>query len=205
MSTNNADITGVILAGGQSRRMGFNKAEAGIGGESMLIRMVEKLQEVTPAIVVSSGSITYPGIPWKQIPDEYPQCGPLGGIYSVLKTSSSMLNLIVSCDIPLVSVSLLKYIVSKAEESGALITLPIDDVGQEQMLCAVYRRNILPVLKQQIDSHQFKMKVLLDLVSVEYIHISKEHPLYHEYAFMNVNSADILQQARELWSNKKES
>lgn len=201
----NADITGIILAGGQSRRMGFNKAEAGISGASMLIRMIEKLQEVTPTIVVSSGSITYPGISFPQIPDEYPRCGPLGGIYSVLHASTSMLNLVVSCDIPLVSVSLLKYIVSQAEESGALLTLPVDCSGQEQMLCAVYHRDILPVLKRQIDSNQFKMKYLLDMVPVKYVQISKEHPLYQEHAFMNVNSMDLLQQARTLWSNQKGS
>lgn len=205
MDRYNVDITGVVLAGGQSRRMGFNKAEAEISGSSMLIRMIEKLQEVTPAIVVGSGSVIYPGISFPQIPDEYPQCGPLGGIYSVLNASTSMLNLVVSCDIPLVSVSLLKYIVSQAEESGALLTLPVDCSGQEQMLCAVYHRDILPVLKRQIDSNQYKMKCLLDMVPVKYVQISKEHPLYQEHAFINVNSMDLLQQARTLWSNQKGS
>lgn len=202
MDTSNADITGVVLAGGQSRRMGFNKAEAKLSGEFMLIRMIEKLREVTPHIIVSSGSITYPGIPWPQVPDEFPQRGPLGGIYSALDASTTKLNLVVSCDIPLVSVSLLKYIVSKAKESDALLTLPVDYTGQQQLLCAVYHKDILPVLKHQIDSNQLKMKSLLDLVAVEYINISNEHPLYREHAFMNVNTASTLQQARKLWDSK---
>ena len=50
-------ITGVILAGGKSSRMGFNKAEAEVSGETMLVRMIEKLCEVTPNIIVSSGSV----------------------------------------------------------------------------------------------------------------------------------------------------
>ena len=45
MDINKSDITGVILAGGQSSRMGFNKAEAEMNGESMLVRMIEKLKE----------------------------------------------------------------------------------------------------------------------------------------------------------------
>ena len=204
MDLNNSDITGVILAGGQSRRMGFNKAEAEMHGESMLIRMIDKFKEITPAIVVSSGTVTYPNIPWPQISDEHPLCGPLGGIYSVLKASNTSLNLVVSCDIPLIPISLLKYIVTSAAESDALITVPVDHEGQLHMTCAVYRKEVLPFLEQQIHAHAFKMKDLLDLVSVEYIKISKEHLLYDEHAFMNVNKPSTLEEARKLWNNQKE-
>lgn len=200
----NSDITGVILAGGQSRRMGFNKADAEMHGESMLIRMVDKLKEVTSNIVVSIGKTKYSNIPLLQIPDEYPNCGPLGGIYSVLKASNTTLNLVVSCDIPLVSISLLEHIVGIAAESNALVTVPVDDTGQLQMMCAVYHKDVLPILKQQIDAQVFKMKKILDLVSVEYVNISRVHPLYDENAFMNVNSPINLEEARKLWSNQKE-
>ena len=204
MNLNNSDITGIVLAGGQSRRMGFNKAEAEMHGESMLIRMIHKLKTITPTILVSSGAVTYPNIPQPQIPDEFPQCGPLGGIYSVLKTSNTSLNLVVSCDIPLVSVSLLKYILSRAVENDSLITIPIDHDGQLQTMCAVYRKGILPFLKQQIDARELKMKRLLDLVSVEYVKITREHPLYNEHAFLNVNSPNNLEEARKLWKHQKE-
>ena len=202
MDRTNTEITGVVLAGGQSSRMGFNKAEAEVDGETMLKRMIEKLNEVTSNVLVSSGAITYPNLSYPQIPDEFPQFGPLGGIYSTLKATTSKLNLIVSCDIPLVSVSLLNYIVLKAKESGSLLTVPIDYIGNPQMLCAVYHRDILPVLKQQIDSNKLKMRLLLDLVSVEYVTISKEHPLYQEHSFTNVNNTSTLQHVRELWKNK---
>ena len=202
MDLMNADITGVILAGGQSRRMGFNKAEAEMHGESMLIRMIDKLKDLTPTIVVSSGAVNYPNIPWPQIPDEYADCGPLGGIYSVLKVSNTSLNLVVSCDIPLVSISLLKYIVASAEESDAIITVPVDQDGQIHLTCAVYRKEVLPFLENQLHVHAFKMKDLLELVPVEYIKISREHPLYNEHAFMNVNSPSNLEEARKLWINQ---
>ena len=204
MNLKNSEITGIVLAGGQSSRMGYNKAEAELHGESMLIRMIEKLKEITPTIVVSSGTTNYPNIPYMQIPDEHPQCGPMGGIYSVLKASNTSLNLVVSCDIPLVSIDLLEHIVAIAAHSEALITVPIDDNGQPQMMCAVYHRDVVPILQQQLVAHAFKMKNLLNLVSVEYVKISKEHPLYVEHAFMNVNSPINLEEARKLWSNQKE-
>lgn len=204
MGINSSDITGIILAGGQSRRMGFNKAEAEMHGESMLHRMIDKLEKVTPAIVVSSGAVTYPSILWPQIHDEYPQCGPLGGIYSVLKHSATSLNLVVSCDIPLVSISLLKYIVTRATENDCLITVPVDQEGQLQMMCAVYRKEVLPFIAQQLDSRTYKMKDLLNLVSVKYVDIAREHPLYQEHTFMNVNTPSSLEEARKLWNNQQE-
>ena len=204
MNLGNTNITGVVLAGGQSRRMGFNKAEAQMHGESMLIRMIDKLQEITSSILISSGTASYPNIPLPQILDEYPQCGPLGGIYSVLKASNTSLNLVVSCDMPLVSIALLEHIVANAKESKAFITLPIDHDGQLQMMCAVYHKDVLPILQQQLDANQFKMKSLLDLVTTKFVEISRDHPLYQEHAFMNVNNPTNLEEARKLWSNQKQ-
>lgn len=203
MDLDGLNITGVVLAGGLSRRMGFNKAQAQMHGRSMLIRMVDKLKELTPNILVSSGSNAYPNILWPQILDEHLNCGPLGGIYSALKVSNTSLNLVVSCDMPLVSTSLLKLIVATAAAGNSLITLPVDHNSELQMMCAVYNKNILPILKKQIDSHSLKMKNLLNLGTVEYIQISKEHALYQEHAFMNVNNPCNLEEARMLWKNRQ--
>lgn len=195
------EITGIVLAGGQSRRMGFNKAEALVHGRSMLVHMMDKLRVITPLILVSSGNLTYPDIEYPQIPDEYPDCGPLGGIYSVLKASTTDLNLVVSCDIPLVTVEILTYIVEKAEVSKASITAPMDEYGQLHLLCGVYHKNILPFMEQQLKLKALKLKNLAALTPIETVVISKEHPFYDEHAFKNVNTPDILNEARELWKS----
>lgn len=199
----NSNITGVILAGGQSRRMGYNKAQAHIEGSTMLVRMIDKIKEVTPNLIVSSGSIAYPNVEWPQILDEYSNCGPIGGLYSALKASHTSFNLVLSCDMPLVSVFLLRYIVETALAGDSLITLPIDQEGQAQMMCAVYRKELLPILERQLDAGAYKMKNLLNLTSAHYIEIPREHQLYQEHAFMNVNSPNNLEEAQKLWNNLK--
>lgn len=193
------EITGIVLAGGQSRRMGFNKAEALVHGRSMLVHMMDKLRVITPLILVSSGNLTYPDIEYPQIPDEYPDCGPLGGIYSVLKASTTDLNLVVSCDIPLVTINILNFIIEKAEESKASITAPMDEHGQLHLLCGVYHKNILPFMEQQLKLKALKLKNLAALTPIETVVISKDHPFYDEHAFKNVNTPDVLNEARELW------
>ncbi len=194
-------VTGIVLAGGQSRRMGFNKAEALVHGRSMLVHMMDKLRVITPLILVSSGNLTYPDIEYPQIPDEYPDCGPLGGIYSVLKASTTDLNLVVSCDIPLVTINILNFIIEKAEVSNEFITAPIDENGQLHLLCGVYHKNILPFMEQQLKLKALKVKNLSKLTPIETVEISKEHPFYDEHAFKNVNTPEILNEARELWKN----
>lgn len=194
-----ADITGIILAGGQSRRMGFNKAEASLHGESMLMRMIEKLTALTPNIILSTGTINYPDIPWPQVSDEYSNCGPLGGIYSALKASTTLLNIVVSCDIPLISLALLKHLVTQAKENKAMITVPVDEDGQLQLTCAVYRKDILPVIEQQIKQKELKLKMLASLVSLNKVHIDENHALYSPHAFINVNTPETLKTTRELW------
>jgi molybdopterin-guanine dinucleotide biosynthesis protein A len=195
------NVTGIVLAGGQSRRMGYNKAEAMMHGRSMLMLMIDKLSAITSTILVSSGNLTYPDLKYRQVPDEYPDCGPIGGIYSVLKATTTALNLVVSCDMPLVEVRFLEYIIEKAEANKALITVPVNEKGQPEMLCAVYRKDILPLIEQQIKLKAFKLKNLIDLVPTETIEISTGHPMYHEHAFKNVNTPDVLNEARELWKN----
>ena len=195
------NVTGVILAGGQSRRMGFNKAEAAIHGRPMLRRMIDKLSGVTPTILLSTGFNTYSGLEWPQIIDEYPDCGALGGIYSALKISGTSLNLVLSCDMPMVSASLLNYLIERAEEKGALITAPVDQDGQLQLLCAVYHKDIIPVMEQQIKAGTLKMKALAAIVPMENVKISKGHPLYNEYAFKNVNTPDALREILRLWKD----
>lgn len=196
------EITGIVLAGGQSRRMGFNKAEAFIDGESLLNRMIKKMEETTNKILISSGTTKYTNINYTQIADEYPNCGPIGGIYSALKASISCLNLIVSCDIPLISTSLLRYLISEAQLSEALITIPVDHVGQYQILSAVYNKKIIPILENQIKNGQFKLKNLLSLAPIKYIYISQDHPQFNEYNFININTLDILKQTQYLWETR---
>lgn len=203
MYLTNTDLTGIVLAGGQSKRMGFNKAEAIIEGVTMLQIMIDKLIQVAPDVLVSSGQTTYRNISLPQITDTYPQYGPLGGIFSVLKRSKSPLNIAVSCDIPFVPIALLQYLIDNAKKSEALITVPIDHKGQIQMMCAVYHSSVLPYIKERIDSGMFKMKALLDDVSVNYIDIKRDHPLYFEHAFMNVNNPTTLRKARQLWNKPK--
>ncbi|HSO89343.1 MAG TPA: molybdenum cofactor guanylyltransferase, partial [Draconibacterium sp.] len=91
-------ITGIILSGGQSTRMGTDKALLQIKGKTLLERAVEICNPVCNAILISSNNPEHEKYGYQIYPDEIKNCGPLGGIYSCLKKSDTDWNFILSVD-----------------------------------------------------------------------------------------------------------
>ncbi len=95
----------IILAGGQSRRMGRDKALLPLAGEIMVRRVIRRLSlRGKWAIMVSSNQPEkFPGLEVPVVPDQLLEGGPLAGIHACLETSPCELNLVTACDLPFVS------------------------------------------------------------------------------------------------------
>ena len=95
-----ADISGIVLAGGFSRRMGTDKAELKLGELTLLELQVRKLRKIgIPDIMVSGCRKPVEGT--RAIEDIYPHKGPMSGIHACLKAAKSEACLVVSVDVPL--------------------------------------------------------------------------------------------------------
>ena len=131
-------VTAFILAGGQSRRMGCDKAFAMLEGRTLLQRALDTVRQVTPevAIVGAKQKFAEYGL---VVEDVYPDSGPLAGIHAALRASAEELNLVLAVDLAHVSSGLLRYLVERARASTAMVTLPRTLEGW-QPLCAVYRK-----------------------------------------------------------------
>ena len=130
-----------ILAGGRSSRMGTDKAFLELAGKPLIVRAVELARETVPEvkIVGDPGKFSAFGT---VIEDVHRDCGPLGGIHAALKSSEAERNLILAVDLPFVTVQFLKYLLARAESSGATVTVPC--VGRFfQPLCSVYCKAFL--------------------------------------------------------------
>ena len=150
------DAEGWVLAGGQSRRMGRDKAALSLAGVPMLQRMLEKLAalKLKPQV---AGLQTVPiDLQATVIEDAHPGCGPLSGIETALRHSHAALVLVVSVDLPLVSTELLDWMLERAAATGALATIP-RLLGEAQPLCAVYRRELLESVSHALLSGDFKV------------------------------------------------
>jgi molybdopterin-guanine dinucleotide biosynthesis protein A len=94
-------------------------------------------------------------------PDLFPDCGPLGGVVTALKLSASDLNLVVACDMPMLSAASLRTLLARAFASGARATAARCPAGEPEPLCAVYHRHCLGALERAILDKRFRMKTLL--------------------------------------------
>ena len=147
-------ITGVILAGGQSRRFGQDKAFFQINGRPMVRIVADVLGAVFDQVIVAGGEPDqYAEIGLTCSPDPIKEKGALGGILNAFSNTSADSIFICGCDMPLVQVDVIRQILDNANDSD--IILPIMD-GIRQPLHAMYHRTVLPVVEELIhDSASF--------------------------------------------------
>jgi molybdenum cofactor guanylyltransferase len=153
------DLTAFVLAGGQSIRMGSDKAFLSWGDGTLLSHAMKSVAAVTPRarIVGAAKKFASFGV---VIEDLYRDCGPLGGIHAALASTPTDLNLMLAVDLPLVETRFLQFMVGLARETEtAVVTLPRAD-ERLQPLCAVYRREFVQSAEQALRAGRNKIDPL---------------------------------------------
>jgi len=174
-------VDGVILAGGQSRRMGQDKALMLLSGRPLLQRVIDVLAAVcADLILVTNEPERYAHFALKTAPDIFPGAGSLGGLYSGLAAARSETVIAVACDMPFLNVSLLEFMVEQATEVDAVVpdisaaTLsPGEKPKAKQLdlhpLHAVYRRTCLAPIEAQLRAGDLRMMGFFEQVNVRFI------------------------------------
>jgi molybdenum cofactor guanylyltransferase len=157
------DAEGWVLAGGQSLRMGRDKARVTLAGRPLLEHMLRKLQAV--GLRTSVAGVREPleevSVLADRHPDTHPGCGPLSGIETALSKSGSAAVLVVGVDLPLLETEFLTWMVRRAGATGAMATIP-RLLGEPQPLCAVYRRELLGGVTKALEDGDYKVMVALE-------------------------------------------
>lgn len=158
-------ITGFVLAGGQSRRMGRDKAQIPWASGTFLTHTVDLLAEFgSEVFIVGELQADNPPLTAAAIPDRLSGRGPLGGIHAALSHTHTDWNLILAVDLPLVTPALLGLIASKSDESSASAVVPRVG-GRFQSLCAAYHRRLLPEVEGAILANDLSIHRLLERLS----------------------------------------
>jgi molybdopterin-guanine dinucleotide biosynthesis protein A len=201
-------ITGFILAGGQSRRMGSDKAQIRWDSGTLLSHAVEVMSTVVSEVFIL-GSPQAGSSPVIAIPDEFPGRGPLAGIHAALKHSSTKWNLVLAVDLPLVPPGLLGFIAAKSNESPTLAIVPRID-GRLQPLCAAYNRNFLPEIEHAVVNNDLSIHRLLERHGTGIMEKNKDVEIIEEDEIIaqgfqpemltNVNTPEDLERVRAIAS-----
>jgi molybdenum cofactor guanylyltransferase len=153
--------SGFVLAGGESSRMGRDKALLPYRGTTLLEYLARVVQQAAGSVALIGAPGRYSSLGYPVYRDKFPGCGPLGGVYTALSVSTTDWNLIVACDMPGISADVLRTLLRSAAESGKSCIVATGTNGEPEPLCAVYHRGCLPVLARAIEEKRFKMKDLI--------------------------------------------
>ena len=140
-------LAGIILAGGKSVRMGRDKALLPYGSGTLIEHVAKRLGGIaTPLVIVADRADKYrvPGVP--TIADEYPDCGPVGGIVTGLAAAGQGTHFVVACDMPLFHPYILCYMADLATANYDVVYPIIAE--RAEPLCAVYRHTALEPLRE---------------------------------------------------------
>ena len=192
-------VTGIILAGGKSRRFGENKALSKFQGERLIERLIRSVREVTEdVLIVTNTPDEYAFLELPMTGDLIPDCGSLGGIYTGLKTMQTPYGICIACDMPFVEPSLLRYMVDYADGAYDVI-VPMSDYGFEPM-CAVYGDACITPIEQKLNEGDLKVIRFHDQVRVKTI-TDDDTDLFTPQMLFNVNTQADYEEALKLLGN----
>ncbi|HXJ93117.1 MAG TPA: molybdenum cofactor guanylyltransferase [Terriglobia bacterium] len=161
-----AELTGFVLMGGASRRMGQPKHQLIFEGETLLTRAARKLRSVAGRVYLLGAPDRARGLDLLALPDDLPGSGPLGAIYTGLLHTRTEFNLFLSCDVPFMQARFLRHLARRALDSLADVTLAATPRHGYQPLCAVYRRRALPAVRRSLAAGRRKVASFFPTVQV---------------------------------------
>lgn len=211
MSRPATPVSGVVLAGGESRRMGEDKAFLPVDGRLLIQRVLDVVRPLADdVIIVTNSPGDYVDFPTRVIRDARPGTGALGGIYTGLLEAQYPLSLVVACDMPFLNADLLQYMVHLARQHDVVMPYAGEDeppagtrttakARDLHPLHAVYSKRCTGPIQRALDRGDLRTIAFLPEVDVRFVgrrEIERFDP--HHRSFFNANTPEQLRRAREL-------
>ncbi|HMC96925.1 MAG TPA: molybdenum cofactor guanylyltransferase [Flavobacteriales bacterium] len=182
--------TGVVLAGGESSRMGRDKALMEIDGRTMLERGIELLRPHVREVLVIGDPAKYNTTHGVVIPDEKPGLGPLGGLVTALKRARYVRLLVIACDLPQLNDRLMVRLKAPLDD-GHDAAVPKHE-GLIEPLAAAYHRHAIDAFEECLEQGILKMSDALARVRTTWLDIRPGEDGWPRDIFRNVNSPSDL-------------
>jgi molybdopterin-guanine dinucleotide biosynthesis protein B/molybdopterin-guanine dinucleotide biosynthesis protein len=186
------DVTGVILAGGRSSRMGRDKAVLELGGVSFFERILSVFRSLFPHVLIAGDrpDLAAPDLPC--FPDRYPGSA-LGGLYTGLLAAETPYVFVAACDMPCPDPELIRAIL--AQRSGYDVVVPQTPAGLEPLF-ALYGKACLEPMRTLLEAKNYRVYDFYPEVRVRYLESAALPPGW-ERALINVNTPEELQRFKE--------
>jgi molybdopterin-guanine dinucleotide biosynthesis protein A len=191
-------ISIAILAGGQSKRMGQDKAFLEVGGQPVIERVISRVRPLTDDLFIGANDTDkYAQFGLPAVPDIYPNKATLGGIYSAIYAARHDSVLIVACDMPLLNEALLHHLIGLAPTADVVV--PVINPPQSETVNAIYSKRCLPAIERRLLAHKLRIIGFFEDVTVRYVdraEVAQYDPDF--YAFTNMNTPEEWHKVRAL-------
>lgn len=179
-------ISGVILAGGKSSRMGTTKSLLGIDGKPAIAYIADELKKFCDdTAVIANEPAAYQFLGLNVYRDRYEDKGPLAGIETAIYHIDADIYVLAACDMPFIDKNVFHDLIQSRGDAEAVI--PVYN-NRMHPLSGIYTKNVLPHIQNMLDNDERKIRTLFNAITVNYADdfngISKETLDTH---FFNMN------------------
>jgi molybdopterin-guanine dinucleotide biosynthesis protein A len=193
------EVTGVLLAGGKSRRMGEDKRYLVMGEQTLLDRGLDVLRSIFQEVLVVIAQDSPPlGVDARVVQDLVPDCGSLGGLYTGLTQATTPCIFVVACDMPFLHPAVITQFTSRRATADIVMA----KLGARlQPLHALYGKRCLPVVEQMIQARRLKIQEMVSHASLLVQYVTEADLITIDpsgRSFHNVNTPADLEMARSL-------
>ena len=199
MGSRHKHLTVAIIAGGQSSRMGRDKAFLKLGGVTLIERVIAASAGLGQSenILITNKPDAYVHLALQTYGDVIPGMGSLGGIYTALTRAANPATLVLACDMPFINRDLLRFMIAQLDEETDIVVPRVD--GYPQAMHAIYKKTCLAPIRAQLDANRLKIIRFYGQMRVTYL----DEPDYAPYdaeahSFTNLNTPAELARARQM-------
>ena len=191
------EVTGVLLAGGKSRRMGEDKRYLVVGEQTLLERGLAVLHSIFQEVLVVIAQDSLPlKVAARVVRDLVPDCGSLGGLYTGLMQATTPYIFVAACDMPFLDPAVITQFTSRGASADIVMAKL---AARLHPMHALYSKGCLPVLEQMIRARQLKVQEMLSHASLHVRYVTDADLLTIDpsgRSFQNVNTPADLEAAR---------
>ncbi len=160
-----SDCTALILAGGESRRMGQDKASMILDGKSLLEHVTATMQSIFPKVLISVRRLRE-NVDTPQVCDEFEASGPLAGIIATFGQVDTPWIFAVACDMPFVSEAVIRYLATLRASHQAVVPVVQNHI---QPMAAFYAANTLDLMKESLVAGDKSLRGIFEKIKVRYV------------------------------------
>jgi molybdopterin-guanine dinucleotide biosynthesis protein A len=194
------DLCVVVQAGGQSTRMGQDKALVLFHGQPLVQRILHRLSPIASELVVTTNHLDdFTFLNVKLAGDIYPDYGALGGLHTALNAAKLPVVAVIACDMPFANLALLDAAYQMMVETGCDAVVPRSEQGLEPFHAIYRREKCLPLIEDAIQAEKRRVDAWYAQAKMQFI--PYETVLKHDpsgRAFLNVNTPEELIEAESI-------